>query len=69
VGRGRQRGTAPAQPRPDWAAIVRILLEAGAYTAGIELSPDDAKAPSAEVAGILRAAGAPDRDTTARSAQ
>lgn len=56
-------------PRPDRAATVRILLEAGASTAGIEVSPDDTKAPSAEVAGILRAAGAPDRDTTARSAQ
>jgi ankyrin repeat protein len=55
--------------RPDWAGTVRILLEAGASTTGIELSPDDAKAPSAEVADILRAAGVPDRDTTARPAQ
>lgn len=56
-------------PRPDWTGTVRILLAAGASTAGIELSPDDAKAPSPEVAGILRAAGVPDRDTTARPAQ
>jgi ankyrin repeat protein len=56
-------------PRPDWAATVRVLLAAGASTTGIELSPDDAKAPSPEVAGILRAAGVPDRDTTARPAQ
>jgi hypothetical protein len=69
VGHGRQRGTAPGIPRPDWAATVRILLAAGAPTAGIELSPDDAKARSPEVAGILRAAGVPDRDTTARPAQ
>jgi hypothetical protein len=56
-------------PRPDWAATVRILLQAGAATEGIELSPDDRKAPSPQVAVILRAAGVPDRDTTGRSAQ
>ncbi|MGH3294437.1 MAG: ankyrin repeat domain-containing protein [Trebonia sp.] len=51
-------------PRPDWTATVQTLLEAVASTAGIELSPDDAKAPSPEVAGILRAAGVPDRHHT-----
>lgn len=56
-------------PRPDWERTVRILLDAGASTDGIELSPDDAKAPSPQVADILRAAGVPDRDTTSRSAE
>lgn len=55
-----------SNPRPDWAATVRILLQAGASTEGIELSPDNRKPPSPQVADILRAAGVPDRDTTAR---
>jgi ankyrin repeat protein len=42
---------------PDWAATVRILLDAGASTESFELSPDDLKPASAEVADILRAAG------------
>ena len=46
-----------ANPGPDWVAAVRILLEAGAATDGMELSPDDPKPPSPEVAEILRAAG------------
>jgi hypothetical protein len=37
---------------------VRLLLAAGASAAGISLSPDDPKAPSAEVAALLRAHGA-----------
>src|SRR5262249_55916372 len=36
--------------RPDWIAVVRTLLDAGADTSGITLSPDDDKPPSAEVA-------------------
>jgi hypothetical protein len=58
-----------SNPRPDWTATVRILLDAGASTDGIELSPDDRKAPSPEVADVLREAGVPDRDTTARPVQ
>jgi hypothetical protein len=50
---GRPRST----PRPDWAATVRILLQAGAATAGMELSPGDRKAPGPQVADILRGAG------------
>jgi ankyrin repeat protein len=42
---------------PDWATTVRILLDAGASTESFELSPDDLKPASAEVADILRAAG------------
>jgi len=44
-------------PDPDWAATVRVLLDAGASTETLELSPDDLKPASAEVADILRAAG------------
>jgi ankyrin repeat protein len=43
-------------PRPDWTGTVRALLEAGASTTGITLSPDDLYPPSAEVAGLLRQA-------------
>jgi ankyrin repeat protein len=46
-----------SNPRPDWAATVRILLEAGASTDDFELSLDDIKPASPEVADILRAAG------------
>ncbi|HEX5287575.1 MAG TPA: hypothetical protein VFX25_01795 [Streptosporangiaceae bacterium] len=58
-----------SNPRPDWTATVRILLVAGASTDGIELSPDDRKAPSPEVADVLREAGVRDRGTTARPVQ
>jgi hypothetical protein len=44
-------------PHPDWAATVWILLDAGASTETFELSPDDLKPASADVADILRAAG------------
>jgi hypothetical protein len=44
-------------PRPDWVATVRILIEAGASCEGITLSPDDPKPPSPEVAQLLRAHG------------
>jgi ankyrin repeat protein len=43
-------------PRPDWTGTVRTLLEAGASTTGITLSPDDLHPPSAEVADLLRQA-------------
>ena len=45
-------------PRPDWPATVRALLDAGASIQDIGLSPDDPKPPSAEVADLLRAHGA-----------
>ena len=54
VGSGLQPRTSPD---PDWAATVRILLDAGASTESFELSPDDLKPTSDEVADILRAAG------------
>ena len=54
VGSGLRPQTSP---NPDWAATVRILLDAGASTESFELSPDDLKPASAEVADILRAAG------------
>jgi ankyrin repeat protein len=44
--------------RPDWVATVRILIEAGASTAVITLSPDDPKPPSPDVADLLRGYGA-----------
>ena len=45
-------------PRPDWPATVRALLDAGASSGDIGLSPDDPKPPSPEVADLLRAHGA-----------
>ncbi len=54
VGSGQQ----PAgNPRPDWIATVRTLLEAGASAEEITLSPDDPKPPSPEVAVLLRRHG------------
>jgi ankyrin repeat protein len=58
VGSGERPRT---NPHPDWVATVRIMLEAGASTQGLELSPDDFKPASPEVADILRAAGVPQR--------
>jgi ankyrin repeat protein len=53
-------GERPAgHPHPDWTAAVQILLEAGASAADIDLSPDDPKPPSPEVAALLRAAASP----------
>lgn len=43
-----------SSPDPDWIATVRTLIEAGASTAGLALSPDDPKPPSPEVARLLR---------------
>jgi hypothetical protein len=42
--------------RPDWIATVQALLEAGASTDNITLSPDEPKQPSPEVATLLRQA-------------
>jgi len=50
VGSGERPGS---NPRPDWPATVRALIEAGASTRGISLSPDDPKLPSADVAVLL----------------
>ena len=47
-------------PAPDWPATVRVLLDAGASTDGIVLSPDDPKPPSPAVAALLRARGIPE---------
>jgi len=44
-------------PAPDWTATIRALIEAGASTADITLSPDDPKPPSPEVAQLLRSYG------------
>ena len=41
-------------PAPDWITTIRTLIEAGASTADISLSPDDPKPPSPEVAQLLR---------------
>lgn len=44
-------------PRPNWVATVRTLMEAGASCEDLTLSPDDLKPPSLEVAQLLRAQG------------
>jgi hypothetical protein len=54
VGSGLLRVDNPAR---DWIATVRMLIDAGAVTAEISLSPDDAKPASAEVAELLRSLG------------
>ncbi len=51
VGSGFQHVDNPA---PDWITTIRELIEAGASTAGITLSPDDPKPPSPQVAQLLR---------------
>jgi hypothetical protein len=47
VGSGERPATAPD---PDWPGTMRILLEHGASAAQIELTQDDPKPPSYEVA-------------------
>jgi ankyrin repeat protein len=54
VGSGEKPVT---NPRPDWVATVRLLVEAGASTQDITLSPDDSKPPSPEIAELLRGYG------------
>ena len=54
VGSGEQPSTNPA---PDWIATVQTLLDNGASTAGVTLSPDDPKPPSPQVAALLRSHG------------
>jgi len=41
---------------PDWPAVVRLLLDAGASTDGITVDPQQPKQPSPEVAELLEAA-------------
>jgi hypothetical protein len=53
-------GERPASnPSADWVATVGALLDAGASSKGISLSPDDPKPPSPAVAQALRARGVP----------
>ena len=61
VGSGLRLGH---DPQPDWPATVSALLDAGASTQGITLSPDDPKPPSPEVAALLRARGIPEQAAT-----
>jgi hypothetical protein len=57
VGSGEQ----PADhPQADWIAVVQALLDAGASVSELTLSPDDPKAPSSEVADLLRRHGVAD---------
>ena len=56
VGSGERPGT---NRRADWIATVQALLEAGASTDSITLSPDEPKQPSPEVATLLRRAMRP----------
>ena len=51
IGSGEQSAS---NPHPDWTAAVLALLDAGASTQDITLSPSDPKPPSAEVAALLR---------------
>jgi ankyrin repeat protein len=57
VGSGMRLGH---DPDPAWPETVGALLDAGASTDGIVLSPDDQKPPSPEVAALLRARGIPE---------
>jgi len=61
VGSGMRLGH---DPHPDWPGTIGVLLDAGASTSGITLSPDDPKPPSPEVAALLRACGIPEHDST-----
>ncbi len=61
VGSGMRLGH---EPHPDWPATVGALLNAGASTDGVALSPDDQKPPSPEVAALLRARGIPEEAST-----
>jgi ankyrin repeat protein len=54
VGSGERPKT---NPDPNWIASTQTLIEAGASTAGVTLSPDDPKPPSPQVAELLRGYG------------
>ena len=56
IGSGYQPDTSQ---NPDWTAVVQTLLDAGASTEGITLSPDNVKPPSPAVAALLRRHGVP----------
>jgi ankyrin repeat protein len=58
VGSGQQPSNAPD---PDWEAVVRTLLDAGASTEGIVLEAGEVSQPSPEVASLLLARGVPSR--------
>ena len=58
VGSGQRLGH---NPDPDWIATIRTLIQAGASTQDITLSPDDPKPPSPDVAELLRGHGVADR--------
>ena len=47
----------PTSPDTDWIATTQALIEAGASTGGVTLSPDDPKPPSPQVAELLRRYG------------
>jgi hypothetical protein len=59
VGSGLRLGH---DPHPDWPMTVAALLDAGASTSGIVLSPDDPKPPSPDVAALLRDRGILEED-------
>src|SRR4029077_17907244 len=61
VGSGMRLGH---DPDPDWPATLGALLDAGAFTGGTVLPPDDPKPPSPEVAALLRARGIPDQEAS-----
>jgi ankyrin repeat protein len=63
VGSGERPAT---NPRPDWIATVQALLDAGASTQDITLSPDQPKPPSPEIAALLRQAMSPARGHPSR---
>jgi hypothetical protein len=54
VGSGERPKT---NPDTDWIATTQTLIEAGASTAGVTLSPDDPKPPSQQIAELLRGYG------------
>ena len=58
VGSGEQPASAP---NPDWEAVVRTLLDAGASTERMILEAGEVSQPSLEVADLLRARGVPRR--------
>jgi len=56
-----------SNPRPNWVATVRTLIDAGASCDGLSLSADDPKPPSPEVAQLLRAHGVGDDHSKSES--
>ena len=56
-----------SNPRPNWVATVRTLIDAGASCDGLSLSADEPKPPSQEVAQLLRAYGVGDDHSKSES--